>query len=101
MTMKSSNETTFPYLVVSIALGIIAAILLVPRSEPMTLQYILQEGRDKLRSFLIQAINLRNGVYRVRKKETQFKGRGFNSVEIASEAEKQAYEAQKRKYPGG
>ena len=32
--MKSTNETTFPYLLVSIALGIIAAILLVPRSGP-------------------------------------------------------------------
>ena len=44
--MKSTNETTFPYLLVSIALGIIAAILLVPRSGPMTLQYILQ-GRPR------------------------------------------------------
>jgi hypothetical protein len=98
--MKSSNETTFPYLLVSIALGIIAAILLVPRSGPMTLQYILQEGNDKMRSFMNRAIKLRDSVYTVRKKEAPFESRRFNSVEIASEAEKQAYEEQKRN-PGG
>ena len=98
--MKSSNETTFPYLLVSIALRIIVAILLVPRSGPMTLQYILQEGNDKMRSFMNRAIKLRDSVYTVRKKEAPFESRRFNSVEIASEAEKQAYEEQKRN-PGG
>jgi hypothetical protein len=93
--------TKFPYLVVSIALGIIAAILLVPRSGPVTLRYILQEGRDKAGSFMNWAIKLRDSVYTVLKKEAQFKRRRFNSVEIATEAEKQAYEEQKRNYPGG
>jgi hypothetical protein len=55
--------TKLPYLVVSTALGIIAAILLVPRSGPMTLQYILREGRDKLGSFMNRAIKLRDSVH--------------------------------------
>lgn len=91
--------TKFPYLVVSTALGIIAAILLVPRSGPMTLQYILREGRDKLGSFMNRAIKLRDSVYTVRKNEAQAISR--NPVEIASEAEKLAYEEQKRNYLGG
>jgi hypothetical protein len=99
--MKSTNETTFPYLLVSMALGIIAAILLVPRSGPMTLQYILKEGRGKMDSFFNQVIKLRDNVYTVRKKGKQFISRNHNTVEIASEADKQAYEEQKRNYLGG
>ena len=99
--MKSTNETTFPYLLVSMALAIIAAILLVPRSGPMTLQYILREGRNKLGSFMNRAIKLRDSVYTVRKKEKQLISRNHNAVEIASEAEKQTYEEQKRNYLGG
>ena len=99
--MKSAKETTFPYLFVSMALGIIAAILLVPRSGPLALQYILKEGRDKMDSFFTRVIKLRDGVYTVRKKEKQFISRNRTAVEIASEAEKQAYEEQKRNYLGG
>ena len=65
----------------------------------MTLQYILQEGRDKKRSFMNRARKLRDSVYTVQKKEAQFKSRRFNSLEIASE--QQAYEGQKRNHPGG
>jgi hypothetical protein len=93
--------TKFPYLVVSTALGIIAAILLVPRAGPMTLQYILREGRDKLGSFMNRAIKLRDSVYTVGKNEAQAISRNRNPVEIASEAEKLAYEEQKRNYLGG
>jgi hypothetical protein len=99
--MKPSNETTFPYLLVSIALGIIAAMVLVPRSGPMAVQYLLKEGRDKLHFFMRQAIKLRDSIYTGRKKEEQFISRDRNPVEIAGEAEKQAYEEQKRNYLGG
>ena len=99
--MKSTNETTFPYLLVSMALAIIAAILLVPRSGPLTLQYILKEGRDKMDSFFTQVLKLRDSVYTVRKKEKQLISRNHNLVEIGSEAEKQAYEEQKRNHLGG
>ncbi len=99
--MKSTNETTFPYLLVSMALAIVAAILLVPRSGPLTLQYILKEGRDKMDSFFTQVLKLRDSVYTVRKKEKQLISRNHNPVEIASEAEKQAYEEQKRNHLGG
>lgn len=99
--MKSTNETTFPYLLVSMALAIIAAILLVPRSGPLTLQYILKEGRDKMDSFFTQVLKLRDSVYTVRKKEKQLISRNHNPVEIGSEAEKQAYEEQKRNHLGG
>jgi hypothetical protein len=99
--MKSAKETTFPYLFVSMALGIIAAILLVPRSGPLTLQYILKQGRDKMDSFMNHVIKLRDSVSTVRKEGAQFNSRNRTAVEIASEAEKQAFEEQKRNYLGG
>ena len=99
--MKSSNKTTISYLLVSIALGIIAAILLVPRSGPVALQYLFKEGRDKLRFLMSQAIKLRDGIYTVRKREEQSISRDRNPEEIAGKAEKQAYEEEKRNYLGG
>ena len=99
--MKSTNETTLPYFLVSMALAIAAAILLVLRSGPMTLRYLLKEGRDKMDSFFNRVIKLRDSVYTVRKTGKQFISLNYNTVEIASEAEKQAYEEQKRNYPGG
>ena len=99
--MKSTKETTFPYFLASMTLGIIAAILFLPRSGPLALQYILKEGRHKMGSFFNQVIKLRDSVYTVRKKEKQFVSRNHNTVEIASEEEKQAYEEQKRNHLGG
>jgi hypothetical protein len=99
--MKSSKEIKSFYFVVNIALGIIAAILLMPRLGPIPLQYLRKGAGVKLRSFMNQAIKLRDSVYTIRKKEEQFINRNPNPVEIGSETEKQAYEEQKRNYLGG
>ena len=99
--MKSSNETTFPYLLMSTALGVIAAILLVRRSGAMSLQYIITEGRNKGRSFMKHAIKLRDTVYTLQKRDQQLINGNGNSVEIGSETERRSYEEQKRNYLGG
>jgi hypothetical protein len=99
--MKSSKEIKPSYFVVNIALGIIAAILLMPRPGPIPLQYLRKGAGVRLRAFMNQAIKLRDSVYTIRKKEEQFISRNPNPGEIGSEAEKQAYEEQKRNYLGG
>jgi gas vesicle protein len=100
--MKSKGESKIPYFLIATGIGAMAGLLFVLRSGEDTRKY-LRERSDKGLDYLNrQAGKLRESAEGLVKKGKEFMGaekRG--SVKTDTEAEKQAYQEEKRKHSGG
>jgi gas vesicle protein len=100
--MKSNGGFKFPYFLIATGIGAIAGMWVVLRSGEQTRKY-LRERSDKGLDYLNQqAGKLRESAEGLVKKGQEFiGGQKRGSVKTDTEAEKQAYEEEKRKHSGG
>ena len=99
--MKTNNEFKFPYFLVGIALGAIAALLLAPSPGEETWKYLRERSNKGLDYLNQQAGKLRERTEAVIKKGSKLIGSHRDSVDTATEAEKQAYQEERRETLGG
>ena len=99
--MKTNNEFKFPYFLVGIALGAIAALLLAPSPGEETWKYLRERSNKGLAYLNQQAGKLRERTEAVIKKGSKLIGSHRDSVDTATEAEKQAYQEERRETLGG
>lgn len=100
--MKSNGESKIPYFLIAAGIAAAAGALLALRSGNNARKYIRERG-DKGLDFLNQQTGkLRESAERLAKKGREFiDNRKRSSVKTDSEAEKQAYEEEKRNHSGG
>ncbi|MGH7768328.1 MAG: YtxH domain-containing protein [Candidatus Binatia bacterium] len=100
--MKSNGGLKFPYFLIAIGIGAMAGLLFALRAGEDTRNY-LRERSDKGLDYLNrQAGKLRESAEGLVKKGKELMGaKNGGSVKTDTEAEKQAYEEEKRKHLGG
>jgi gas vesicle protein len=99
--MRTNDEYRFPYFLVGMSLGVIAGLLLAPRSGEETRKYLREQSNKSLDYVDQQAGKLRQSTGRILEKGKQFvRGHG-DSVETTTEAEKQVYQEERRETLGG
>jgi gas vesicle protein len=97
-TMKRNGEFKFSYFLIGISIGAIAGLLFAYRSGEEPRKYF----RDSLDYLNRQAGKLRESAERiVQKGKKLMGGRDRDSVKIDTEAEKQAYQEERREHLGG
>jgi gas vesicle protein len=100
-TMKTNSEFKFPHFLLGIALGAIAALLLAPSPGEETWKYLRERSSKGLDYLNQQAGKLRQSAERVVRKGRNIVGSHRDSVDTATEAEKQAYQEERRETLGG
>ena len=99
--MKTNSEFKFPYFLVGIALGAVAALLLAPSPGEETWKY-LRERSNKGLDYLNQQVGkLRQSDEGVVRKGRKIVGSRRGTVDTATETEKQAYQEERRETLGG
>jgi gas vesicle protein len=99
--MKPNHEFKFPYLLAGIGLGAISGLLLALRMSEDTRKYLRERG-NKSREYLNQrAKKLRESAEAMVEKGKKIVSRRSDSVDTATEAERQEYEEKKRDNLGG
>jgi gas vesicle protein len=98
-----THGAKFPYFLVGMGLGAIAGLLFAPRSGEETRKYLRERSRSTkgLNTLNQQAAKLRESADKIVKKGKEFIGPHCDSVKTDPEAEKQAYEEEKRENLGG
>ena len=99
--MKTNREFKFSYFLVGIALGAISALLLAPSPGEETWKYLRERSNNGLDYLNRQAGKLRHTAEGVVRKGRKIVGSQRDSVDTATEAEKQAYQEEKRETLGG
>jgi gas vesicle protein len=99
--MKTNGEFKFPYFLVGIALGAIAALLLAPSPGEETWKYLRARSNKGLDYLNQQAGRLRERTEAVIKKGSKLIGAHRASVDTTTEAEQQAYQEERRETLGG
>jgi gas vesicle protein len=99
--MITHGESNFPYFLVGMGLGAIAGLLFAPRSGEETRKYLRERSTKGLNTLNQQAAKLRESADKIVKKGKEFIGPHCDSVKTDPEAEKQAYEEEKRENLGG
>jgi gas vesicle protein len=99
--MITHGESNFPYFLVGMGLGAIAGLLFAPRSGEETRKYLRERSTKGLNTLNQQAAKLRESADKIVKKGKEFIGPHCDSVKTDPEAEKQAYEEERRENLGG
>jgi gas vesicle protein len=99
--MKTNDEFKFPYFLVGMGLGAIAGLLLAPRSGEETRKYLRERSNKGLDTLAQQAGKLCESADKIVKKGKEFIGPHCDSVKTDPEAEKQAYQEERRENLGG
>jgi gas vesicle protein len=100
-TMKTNSEFKFPHFLVVIALGAIAALLLAPSPGEETWKYLRERSNKGLDYLNQQAGKLRQTAKGVVRKGRKIVGSHRDTVDTVTEAEKQAYQEERRETLGG
>jgi gas vesicle protein len=101
-TMKTNDESKFHYFLVGIGLGAIAGLLLAPRSGEETRKYLRERSTKGLDTLNQQAGKPRESAEALVQKGKEIMSRQCcNSVDTDTEAEKQAYQEERRETLGG
>jgi gas vesicle protein len=90
--MFRNDDSSFPYLLIGIGIGMVAGLLLAPRSgEEMRedIRHRTNEGMDYLNQ---QAEKLRDGAERAVNKGKEWIGRESEKIQSAAEARKPSHE---------
>jgi len=99
--MQTNGESKFSYLLIGLGLGAIAGLLLAPRSGEETRKYLRERSNKGLDTLNQRAGKLRESAEGIVKKGKEFIGSHRDSVKTDTEAEKQAYEEERRENLGG
>jgi gas vesicle protein len=99
--MRTNGESKFSYLLIGLGLGAIAELLFAPRSGEETRKYLRQRSNKGLDTLNQQAGKLRESAEAIVKKGKEFIGPHCDSVKTDTEAQKQAYEEERRENLGG
>ena len=99
--MQTNGESKFSYLLIGLGLGAIAGLLLAPRSGEETRKYLRRRSNKSLDYLNQQAGKLRESAEGIVKKGKEFIGPHRDSVKTDTEAEKQAYQEERRENLGG
>jgi gas vesicle protein len=99
--MKTNSEFKFPYFLAGVALAAIATLLLVPSPGEETWKYLRERSNKGLDYLNQQAGKLRQSAERVVRKGRDIVGSHRDSVDTATEGEKQAYQEERRETLGG
>jgi gas vesicle protein len=99
--MQTNGESKFSYLLIGLGLGAIAGLLLAPRSGEETRKYLRERSNKGLDTLNQRAGKLRESAEGIVKKGKEFIGPHRDSVKTDTEAEKQAYEEERRENLGG
>jgi gas vesicle protein len=97
--MQTNGESKFSYLLIGLGLGAIAGLLCASRSGEETRKYL--RSNKSLDYLNQQARKLRENAEGIVKKGKEFIGPHRDSVKTDTEAEKQAYEEERRENLGG
>ncbi len=99
--MITKDKFRFSSLWVGIGLGAVGALLLAPGTAEEMWKYLRQRSRRSLDILRKQAGKLRESADVMVKKGQGFVGSRQDSAKNTQEADRQAYEEQKRENPGG
>jgi gas vesicle protein len=99
--MKTNDDLKVPYFLVGLGLGVIAGLLFAPRSGEETRKYLRERSNKALETLKQQAGKLRESAEGIVNKGKEFIGPHCDSVKTDTEAEKQAYEEERRENLGG
>ena len=100
-TIKTNSEIKFPHFLGGIALGAIAALLLAPSPGEETWKYLRERSNKGLDYLNQQACKLRQSAEGVVRKGREIVGSHRDAVDTTTEAEKQAYQEERRETLGG
>jgi len=100
-TVKTNSEFKFPYFLVGIALGAIAALLLTSSPGEETWKYLRERSNKGLDYLNQHAGKLRESADAVVEKGRKFMGHQCDAVDTHTEAEEQAYQEERRETLGG
>jgi gas vesicle protein len=99
--MNTNREFKFPHFLVGIAVGAFSVLLLSPSPGEETWKYLRERSNSGLDYLNRQAGKLRQSAEGIVKKGMKIVDSHRNSVDTATEAEKQAYQEEKRETLGG
>jgi gas vesicle protein len=99
--MNTNGKSRFPYFLVGLGLGTIAGLLLAPRSGKETRKSFRERSHKGFDTLKQQAGKLRESAEGMVKKGKEYIGPHCESVDVDTEAEKQAYQEEKRETLGG
>jgi len=99
--MQTNGESKFSYLLIGLGLGAIAGLLLAPRSGEETRKYLRERSNKGLDTLNQRDGKLSESAEGIVKKGKEFIGPHRDSVKTDTEAEKQAYEEERRENLGG
>jgi len=100
--MRTNAGFKFPYFLVGMGVGAIAGLLFAPRPGEDTRKYLRERSNKGLDALNRHAGKLRESAEGVVEKGQEFMGRqDRNSVKTDTEAEKQAYQEERRENLGG
>ena len=100
--MTTNGESKFPYFLVGIGLGAIAGLLLAPRSGEETRKYLRERSTKGLDTLSQQAGKLRESAEGMVQNGKEIMSRQCcDSVATDTEAERQAYQEERRETLGG
>jgi gas vesicle protein len=99
--MKTNGEFKFPSFLVGIALGALAALLLAPSPGEETWKYLRERSNKGLDYLNQQAGKFRQTAEGVVRKGREIVWFHRDTVDTATEAEKQAYQEERRETLGG
>ena len=99
--MITNGESKFPYFLVGMGLGAIAGLLFAPRSGEETRKYLRERSTKGLDTLNQQAGKLRESADVIVKKGKEFIGPHCDSVKTDTQAEKQAYQEERRENLSG
>jgi gas vesicle protein len=95
-TMRTNGDFKLPYFLIGMGLGAIAGLLFAPRSGEETRKYLREQSNKGLDTLNQQAGKLRESAEGMVEKGKEFVGRHCDS-----EAERQAYQEERRENLGG
>jgi hypothetical protein len=99
--MITKDKFRLPYLLVGMGIGAMAGMLLAPRAVEEMWKYLRERSHRTLDALNKRAAKLRESAAVIVKNGEKFIGPPRESARNTQEAERQAYEEQRRESPGG
>ena len=99
--MTTNGESKFSYLLIGLGLGAIGGLIAAVLAHKETRELLRERGRNSLDYLNEQVGKLRESADEIVKKGKEFIGPHCNSVQTDTEAQRQAYQEERRENMGG
>jgi len=99
--VTTNGESKFSYLLIGLGLGAIGGLIAAVLARKETRELLRERGRNSLDYLNEQVGKLRESADEIVKKGTEFIGPHCNSVQTDTEAQRQAYQEERRENMGG